>query len=94
MVPGGGLTGISGVESGNAAALVNVLPGADVHEPPAIEPPSGDAEATVPVELPATEHFGVIDPLSPAWPAVLSALEQLVQPPGGEPTPGVAAGTA
>jgi hypothetical protein len=59
MVPGGGLTGISGVESGNAAALVNVLPGADVHEPPAIEPPSGDAEATVPVELPATEPMMV-----------------------------------
>ncbi|WP_283137417.1 alpha/beta hydrolase family protein [Rhizohabitans arisaemae] len=27
-------------------------------------------------ELPATEHFGVIDPLSPAWPHVLAAVAE------------------
>lgn len=30
------------------------------------------------VELPDIEHFGVIDPLSPAWPAVVEALHALV----------------
>jgi pimeloyl-ACP methyl ester carboxylesterase len=30
------------------------------------------------VELPGVEHFGPIDPLSPAWPAVLAALTDLV----------------
>jgi acetyl esterase/lipase len=45
------------------------------------------------VELPAVEHFGIIDPHSPAWPAVLSALDELAQPPGVAPGPGVA-GTA
>jgi pimeloyl-ACP methyl ester carboxylesterase len=45
------------------------------------------------VELPAVEHFGVIDPRSPAWPAVLSALDELAQRPGVAPGPGVA-GTA
>lgn len=29
------------------------------------------------VELPGVEHFGLIDPLSPAWPAVLAALADL-----------------
>jgi hypothetical protein len=54
MVPGGGLDGISGVEAGKAAALVNVLPGADVHELPGVELPSAGADATVPVVLPVT----------------------------------------
>ena len=31
------------------------------------------------VELPEVEHFGVIDPLSPAWPAVVEALRSLVR---------------
>jgi hypothetical protein len=43
------------VESGKAAALVNALPGADVHELPGVAAPSGDADWTVPVVLPATE---------------------------------------
>jgi pimeloyl-ACP methyl ester carboxylesterase len=30
------------------------------------------------VELPGVEHFAVIDPLSPAWPAVLDGLSALV----------------
>lgn len=45
------------------------------------------------VELPAIEHFGLIDPRSPAWPAVLAALDELAQPPGVAPAPEVA-GTA
>jgi pimeloyl-ACP methyl ester carboxylesterase len=45
------------------------------------------------VELPDVEHFGLIDPLSPAWPAVLAALDELNQPPGVAAGPGVA-GTA
>jgi hypothetical protein len=33
----------------------------------------GDARL---VELPGVEHFALIDPLSPAWPAVLAALAE------------------
>jgi hypothetical protein len=54
MVPGAGPDGISGVEAGKAAALVSVLPGADVHELPGVELPSAGAGATVPVVLPVT----------------------------------------
>jgi hypothetical protein len=54
MVPGAGVDGISGVDAGNAAALVKVLPGADVHELPGVELPSAGAGATVPVVLPVT----------------------------------------
>jgi len=54
MVPGAGLGGISGVEAGRAAALVSVLPGADVHELPGVELPSIGAGTTVPVVLPVT----------------------------------------
>jgi hypothetical protein len=59
MVPGGGLRGILGVETGKAAALVSVLPGADEHELPGVELPSADAGATVPVVLPVTEPMTV-----------------------------------
>jgi hypothetical protein len=45
---------MSGVEAGNATALVSVLPGADVHELPSVELPSAGAGATVPVVLPVT----------------------------------------
>jgi hypothetical protein len=54
MVPRGGPCGTSGVEAGKAAALVSVLPGADVHELPGVELPSIGAGATVPVVLPVT----------------------------------------
>jgi hypothetical protein len=54
MVPGAGIDGISGVDAGKAAALVKVLPGADVHELPGVELPSAGAGATVPVVLPVT----------------------------------------
>ena len=42
------------MEAGKAAALVSVLPGADVHELPGVELPSAGAGATVPVVLPVT----------------------------------------
>ncbi|MET3905753.1 hypothetical protein ABID59_000074 [Bradyrhizobium sp. S3.3.6] len=54
MVPGAEVDGISGVDAGKAAALVKVLPGADVHELPGVELPSAGAVATVPVVLPVT----------------------------------------
>jgi hypothetical protein len=54
MVPGGGLCGTSVVEAGKAAALVSVLPGADVHELPGVALPSTGAGATAPVVLPVT----------------------------------------
>ena len=55
IVPGGGFGGISGVESGEAAALVSALPGAAVHEPLGVALPSGGAGGMVPVVLPATD---------------------------------------
>jgi hypothetical protein len=55
MVPGGGLSGILGVEIGKAAALVSAVPGADVHELPGVELPGDGTGVTVPVVLPATE---------------------------------------
>ena len=42
------------------------------------------------VELAGVEHFGLIDPLSSAWPAVLDALDSLAQ--GGAPAARPAAG--
>lgn len=38
---------------------------------------AGDEDARI-VELPATGHFEIIDPLSTAWPAVLTAVRSLV----------------
>lgn len=46
---------MSGVETGNAAALVSVLPGADVQVLPGVALPRADAGATVPVVLPVNE---------------------------------------
>ncbi|WP_426409773.1 hypothetical protein [Bradyrhizobium ganzhouense] len=42
------------METGKVAALVSVLPGADVHELPVVELPSTGAGAMVPVVLPVT----------------------------------------
>lgn len=50
-MPSGGLLGISGVESGNAAPLVGGPPGVELHTV-VDEPPTGDAGGTVPVVLP------------------------------------------
>ncbi|WP_298366305.1 hypothetical protein [uncultured Bradyrhizobium sp.] len=52
MVPGGDAGGISGVETGNAAALTSVLPGAAVQELPGVKLPRADGGAIVPVVLP------------------------------------------
>ncbi|KJC56671.1 hypothetical protein UP10_32370 [Bradyrhizobium sp. LTSPM299] len=46
---------MSGVETGNAAALVSVLPGADVQVLPGVALPRADAGAAVPVVLPVNE---------------------------------------
>jgi hypothetical protein len=54
IVPDGGLTGMSGVVSGKATALVSTFPGADVHELPGVGFPSEDVGVTVPVVLPPT----------------------------------------
>jgi hypothetical protein len=51
MVPGAGLLGTSGVESGKAAPLVGGPPGVELHTV-VDELPSGDAGAIVPVVLP------------------------------------------
>ena len=55
MVPVGGLAGMSGVTSGREAALVKVLPGAEMHELPDAKVPGEDAASSVPVVLPATD---------------------------------------
>ena len=51
IVPGGGLAGMSEVESGNAEASVSAIAGDDVHEPVCVELPSGAGAGTVPVAL-------------------------------------------
>src|ERR1700730_11421147 len=51
MVPGGGLLGISGVESGKAAPLVGGPPGVELHTV-VDEVPIGDTGAMVPIVLP------------------------------------------
>jgi hypothetical protein len=57
-VPGGGLAGISGVESGNAAPLVGGPPGAELHT--TVEgTPSGAVGETVPVVV-ATIDVGMV----------------------------------
>jgi hypothetical protein len=54
MAPGGGLGGTSPMASGEAAELVNALPGAAVHVLPGLAVPSGGGDAIVPVVLPLT----------------------------------------
>jgi hypothetical protein len=61
IVPGGGLVGISGVESGNAAALVAEPVVVEVHALDVVELPSGVMAAIVPVALPVTGVAGVAD---------------------------------
>jgi hypothetical protein len=51
IVPGGGLFGTWGIESGNAAPLVGGPPGVELHTV-IDEPPSGDTGEMVPVVLP------------------------------------------
>jgi hypothetical protein len=59
-VPGGGLLGIWGVESGNAAALVGGPPGVELHTV-VDELPSGDSDDMVPVALPAIGIPNAVD---------------------------------
>jgi hypothetical protein len=54
ITPGGGLCGTSLMASGNAAELVNALPGEAVHVLPGLAVPSAGADAIVPVALPLT----------------------------------------
>lgn len=51
IAPGGGLAGISGVDSGRAAPLVGGPPGVELHTAVAA-PPTGDGGDVVPVVLP------------------------------------------
>jgi hypothetical protein len=85
MVPGGGFADISGVETGRAAALVSVSPGADVHELPGVALPSAGAGATVPVVLP------VNDPTMVTGIAVGKVSDRLLLVAGVALAPGIAA---
>lgn len=59
---------------GAAAPPITVLHGADDEHVPAAH--SRDLPGVSYVELPGVEHFALIDPLSPAWPLVVSALRR------------------
>jgi hypothetical protein len=61
IVPGGGLAGNSGVESGNVALLIDELVKVVVHVPVDVGLPSGVIGAMVPVALPLLDVEGVID---------------------------------
>jgi hypothetical protein len=52
IVPGGGPAGISGVESGNVAPLIEEVAVVEIHPLANVEPPSGVIGAMVPVALP------------------------------------------
>jgi hypothetical protein len=62
IVPGGGLAGISGVESGNVAPLVDVPDKLEVHALVAVELPSGAIDAMVPVALSLLDTGSVVGP--------------------------------
>jgi hypothetical protein len=73
IVPSGGLAGISGVESGNVAPLIDDPDKLDVHAPVAVELPSGAIGAMVPVALPLLDTGSVVDPeFNGAVPPVLA----------------------
>jgi hypothetical protein len=85
IVPGGGLAGISGVESGNVAPLIDDPDKLEVHAPVVVELPSGAIGAMVPVALPlldtgsvvGTDVSGAVPPVlaTPGAPIVPSAAE-------------------
>jgi hypothetical protein len=62
IVPGGGLAGISGVDSGNVALLVDDPDKLEVHALVAVELPSGAIGAMVPVALPLLDTGSVVSP--------------------------------
>ena len=70
-MPGGGLLGISGVESGKAAPLVGGPPGVELHTV-VDEVPSGDTGAMVPMLLPT---IGIPNVVDGAIVAVLPAMD-------------------
>jgi hypothetical protein len=73
IVPSGGLAGISGVESGNVALLIDEPDWLEVHAPVAGELPSGAIGAMVPVALPLLDTGSVVDPeVNGAVPLVLA----------------------
>jgi hypothetical protein len=72
MAPRAGLLGISGVESGKAAALVGGPPGVELHTV-VDELPSGDTGDTAPVVLP-TIGVGIV----PNGVAGISAVDDIV----------------
>jgi hypothetical protein len=61
IVPGGGLAGIAGVESGNAALLTDEPAVVEIHAPVKVELPSGVIGAMVPVALPLLDVEVVTD---------------------------------
>jgi hypothetical protein len=61
IVPGGGLAGISGVESGNAALVIDEPANVVVHAPAVVELPSGVIGVMVPVALPLLDVEVVTD---------------------------------
>jgi hypothetical protein len=61
IVPGGGLAGISGVESGNAAPVIDAPAKVVVHAPAVVELPSGVIGVMVPVALPLLDVEVVTD---------------------------------
>ena len=73
-MPGGGLLGIWGVESGKAAPLVGGPPGVELHTV-VDEPPSGDTGDMVPVLLPT---IGVPNGVDGVIVTVLPAMVELV----------------
>ena len=72
-MPGGGLLGISGVESGKAAPLVGGPPGVELHT--VVDGlPSGDTGDMVPVVLPTTIGEGMV----PNGAAYIVAVDDIV----------------
>jgi hypothetical protein len=85
IVPSGGLAGISGVESGNVALLVDEAAELEVHAPVGVELPSGVIGALVPVALPLVDTEIVVGPeINGAVPLVLATPGAPIVPSAGE----------
>lgn len=85
IVPSGGLAGISGVESGNVALLVDEPAELEVHAPVGVELPSGVIGAMVPVALPLLDTEIVVGPeINGAVPLVLATPGAPIVPSAGE----------
>lgn len=75
IVPGGRLLGNCGVASGSEAALVDEVPGVEVHAPAGVELPTGAVGVIVPVELPPIGVELVVDDVSGVSVAALVPIE-------------------